>query len=666
MIDLKKYVIGNLFGDHETMWLFTEPLVVSLSNHSIEDKSFKNQFFFFKCFCPVSIPNEKITILAFRYFNTKNMINKTVFAFLALWFSTSFAQEIHHTLSMPNPASHYFHLQLELTDFSEEELIISLPVWTPGSYLIREYSKNIDLVRAKDENGKELPIRKTRKNKWKIDKGDAKKVVVNYEYYAFELTVRTSFLDETHGYVNGTNVFMYPEGYKDLGGKLTVIPHASFEKVATGLPQLKDGVQGDKNQFVFSFEDYDQLGDCPIEIGNHVEFSFDAAGITHRVAIYGSGNYDIETLKRDMAKVVASSTAIYGENPNDDYLFIIHNTDGRGGGLEHMNSTTLLVDRWTYEGSNYLKFLSLVAHEYFHLWHVKRFRPFELGPFDYDNENYTDLLWVMEGFTSYYDELILRRAGFYSEQEYLNKLKGTLNFVERTPGNKVQPVADASFDAWIKLYRPDENSANTTISYYSKGHLIAAVFDAMIIKKYNGKKCMDDFLRELYKKYYREKQRGIKTEEFKTEIETFLNTDLTKFYEDHIYGTKTIDYAKYMAEIGLKVERSDMERIAYGAFTNDEDGKLIVKRIERNSAAERSGLSVNDEIISFNGYRVNRSSFAKFLNELQVGDDFILIVARDGELMVINAIMGTLPYVTYEFELDDKNKLAKYWLRKDD
>lgn len=593
-------------------------------------------------------------------------MNKNILFFIGLiTYLGCYGQEIHHKLSMPNPASHYFHLEVELNDFSENEIVMSLPVWTPGSYLVREYSKNIDLVKAKDGNGNPLPIYKTRKNKWKIDKKDAKKVIVNYEYYAFDLTVRTSFLDLTHGYVNGTNVFMYPEGYKDLGGKLTVIPHNSFSKVATALPKMTDGVQTDSD-FNFTFENYDQLGDCPIEIGNHLEFSFEAAGITHRVAMYGNGNFDVERLKTDMAKIVESSTNIYGENPNDNYLFIIHNTENGGGGLEHMNSTTLNVKRGTYQGSDYLKFLSLVAHEYFHLWHVKRFRPFELGPFDYDNENYTDLLWVMEGFTSYYDELILRRAGFYSEKDYINKVKGTLNYVERSAGNKVQPVAHASFDAWIKAYRPDENSANTTISYYSKGHLIAVTFDAMIIKKYKGKKCMDDFLRKVYKKYYIDKSRGIKSDEFQAELEEFLDTDLSKFFEDHIYGTKTVNYSKYLGEIGLEVKKSDFERIALGAYTSDENGRLIVKRVEPNSAAEASGLSVNDEIISFNGYRVDKSSFSDYLNDLEVGEEFVLIVSRGKELMALNAKMGTLPYVTYEFDLDEKDKLAKYWLRTDD
>lgn len=579
--------------------------------------------------------------------------------------SIGFAQEIHHKLSMPEPQTHYFHVEVELINFSEDELVLSLPTWTPGSYLIREYSKHLNLVRAKDGNGKILPVVKVAKNKWSIDKKDAQKVTVNYEVYAFDLTVRTSFLDLTHGYLNGTNVFMYPEGHKELGGRLTVTPYVGFKKIATALPKQGDGVAGDGST-TYTYRDYDHLADSPIEIGNHETFSFKAAGVNHEVAMYGTGNYDVERLKTDMAKIVESATAIFGENPNENYLFIIHNTKRGGGGLEHLESTTLNVNRWTYEGPDYLKFLSLVAHEYFHLWNVKRIRARALGPFDYDKENHTDLMWVMEGFTSYYDELILKRAGLYSQDQYLNRVKSTLNYVEGSMGNKVQPVAHASYDAWIKAYRPDENSSNTTISYYSKGHLIAAVFDAMIIKQYKGKKCMDDFLQILYNKYYKELDRGFTAEEFQMELETFLKADLDSFFKDHVYGTKTIDYGKYFKPIGLNITKNNDARIAFGVNTADENGKLIVKSVTAGSEAEKAGVSPNDEIISFNGFRVSQASFSDYLSGLNVGSEFVLITSRDDLLMVIEAQMGLLDSTRYFFDFDAKNKLGTYWLRKDE
>lgn len=575
-----------------------------------------------------------------------------------------FAQEIHHKLSMPEPQTHYFHVEVELSDFSENELVLSLPTWTPGSYLIREYSKHLNLVRAKDGNGKTLPVVKVAKNKWSIEKKDAQKVIVNYEVYAFDLTVRTSFLDLTHGYLNGTNVFMYPEGHKDLGGNLTITPYKEFKKIATALPELTDGEANDGGT-VFTFRDYDHLADSPIEIGNHETFSFKAAGVNHKVAMYGTGNYDVERLKIDMAKIVTAATDVFGENPNDNYLFIIHNTKRGGGGLEHLESTTLSVNRWTYEGPDYLKFLSLVAHEYFHLWNVKRIRAKALGPFDYDKENHTDLMWVMEGFTSYYDELILRRAGFYSQEEYLNRVKSTLNYVEGSIGNKVQPVAHASYDAWIKAYRPNENSANTTISYYSKGHLIAVTLDAMIIEKYKGKKCMDDFLQVLYNKFYKELDRGFTADEFQSELEAFLDTNLNEFFNNHVYGTKTIDYSSYFKPIGLTITKNDDTKVGFGVNTADENGKLMVRSVTAGSQAEKAGISPNDEIISFNGFRVSQSSFGQYLSGLNVGSEFVLITSRDDLLMVIEAQMGVLDATKYLFDFDAKNKLGNYWLRAD-
>ena len=597
---------------------------------------------------------------------------KSIFTFFAFYLGITFlfAQNITYNLSMPNPETHYFNVEMLLQDFNEEEIVVSLPVWAPGSYLVREFAKNVNLVKAYDDNGNELRVDKIRKNKWKIDKSDAKSVKVLYEYYAFELTVRTSFLDKTHGYINGTNVFMYPESlngkdYKGLKGVLNIQLPEIFSNVSTIMKNNPEGMANDSKIQSFVFSNYDELGDSPIEIGNHEEFSFMAAGVNHRVAMYGPGNYDVEKLKIDMAKVIESTTKVYGQNPNDEYLFIIHNTKVGSGGLEHLSSTTLNVNRWTYQGTDYLKFLSLVAHEYFHLWHVKRLRPDVLGPFDYDNENYTDLLWVMEGFTSYYDELILRRAGFYSEEAYVRQLINTLNFVENNPGTRVQPVAHASFDAWIKAYRPDENSRNTTISYYSKGHLIAAAIDVLIIEKFKGKKSLDDFLQFMYNKYFVEDNRGFSSEEFKSDLEGFTKMNLDKFFNDYVYGTVPLNFSEIFSKIGFKINESNRRSLTFGVSTADENGKLMVRNVIVNSAAEKSGLSPNDEIIAFNGFRVNNRTFSSFMNGLNKEEEFVLIISRDDQLMVINGKMEESTSVRYDFENDFSNKLTKFWLRTD-
>lgn len=595
------------------------------------------------------------------------MTQKFFFSIIALACAfLAFSQKISYELSTPDPNSHYFQVEMEFSGFKEKQLRLKLPVWAPGSYMVREFSKHLNLLKAKDENGKPLKVKKLDKNTWCIDVDKAKTVKINYEVYAYDLTVRTSYLDHIHGYVNGTSVFMYIDGYKHLGGNLTVVPHHTFSDVSTSLKQAAEGFTSD-GAHRFRFADYDQLVDCPIEIGNHEKFDFFAAGIKHRVVMVGEGNYDVERLKLDMAKIVNVTTVVFGNNPNEDYLFIIHNTENGGGGLEHMNSTTLNVRRFSYTGSGYLGFLSLVAHEYFHLWNVKRLRPIELGPFDYDKENYTSLLWVMEGFTSYYDELLLRRAGFYAKDQYLKILFNTINSVENQPGNKVQPVAHSSFDAWIKLYHPNENSYNTTISYYSKGQLIGAVIDAMIIASSDGKKSLDDFMRLLYDKYYEKAKRGFKEEEFKKDLESFIGKNLDGFFEDYIHGTLPLDYVTAFESIGVQVVKTESLEPFFGTSLSESNGKLTVRRVQTGSAAEKAGISANDEIIAINGFRTSQAGFNHFIGGIEVGESFDIMISRDGKILVLKAAMGETLKVNYnyKFDADSKKKaLADFWLRE--
>ncbi len=583
---------------------------------------------------------------------------------LVLCFST-FAGSITYHLSTPKPQDHYFQIEMVLEGFKEKELLVKMPVWAPGSYLVREFAKNVNEVKAKDESGNEVQIRKKDKNTWVVAKGKAKKVTLYYEVYAFELTVRTSFLDATHGFVSPSGVFMYVDGYKDQSGEVLITLHPVFSKITTPLTR-ESNKNLPKDQHLFSYNNYDHLVDSPIEIGNQEIFSFKAAGVEHEVAIYGSGNYDIEYLKMDMAKIVSAATNVFGKNPNEHYTFIIHNVVDGQGGLEHAASTVLSVNRWTYQGAAYKGFLSLVAHEYFHLWNVKRIRPIELGPFNYDEENYTALLWVMEGFTSYYDELLLRRAGYYTEEEYLGKLLNTINYVEGTPGNSVQPVAHASFDAWIKAYRPNENSRNTTISYYSKGSVLAAIIDAMIIDKYQGEKCLDHFLQRLYTTYYEGKKRGFTEKEFQTELEMFLDTDLSEFFSKYINGTEIPDYNAYFSKIGITIQDGSRPTSDSGLSLKTSGGQLIVRDVRRGSAAENAGLSVNDEIIGCNGYRVDQKAFETMLKGSSSGEVLEILFSREQQLYSTDLYIGEYHKPQYIHLISDENKkLFSYWLRED-
>jgi len=566
---------------------------------------------------------------------------------------------------MPKPQNHYFHVEMVLTGFNANQLTVKMPVWAPGSYLVREFSKNVDLVKAFDELGKPLKVSKRTKNAWSVEKGSASTVKVVYDVYSFELSVRTSFLDLTHGFISGSGVFMYLDGQKQLPGELTVKPYKDFKKVSTSLTPADESVASD-GTVKFKFNDYDQLVDCPIEVGNQEVFHFMAAGVDHTVAIYGEGNYDVKALKKDMAHIVETATSVIGENPNKNYTFIIHNVVDGQGGLEHTNSCTLSVNRWTYQGGEYIGFLSLVAHEYFHLWNVKRIRPIELGPFNYDEENYTSLLWVMEGFTSYYDELLLVRAGFTDPSEYIQKIQSTINYVEGSVGARVQPVAHASFDAWIKAYRPTENSSNTTMTYYSRGQMLAAILDVMIISKYKGQKCLDHFLQVLYNKYYKGLNRGFSEQEFQDELEAFLGEDMDEFFRKYVFGTEIAPLQETFKKVGLQVEETGVARPSFGASLRQEGGKVLVRGIRSGSAAEQAGISVNDEIIGCNGYRIDQSALEQFTGGLKSGEKFDLLISREEKLMNVSVTMTDYlkPQFIFKKTTDTQGeKLRNYWLR---
>lgn len=582
--------------------------------------------------------------------------------FITLFFPMfSFGMNVSYELRMPKPQNHYFEVQMNISENSDKQVEVKLPVWAPGSYLVREFSKNINLVKAFSKDGKALKVSKKSKNAWVIDAGSEKNIQVKYEVYSFEVSVRTPFLDLSHGFVSGSGIFMYVDKAKNQAGTLTVFPHESFKRISTSLPFAEtDKSNGQR----FLFENYDQLVDCPLEIGNQEIFEFTSAGVTHTVAMYGEANYDVDDLKRDMAKIVEAETAVFGINPNKNYTFIVHNVVDGQGGLEHMNSCVLSVNRWTYAGQQYVDFLNLVAHEYFHLWNVKRIRPIELGPFNYDEENYTSLLWVMEGFTSYYDELILRRTGFYSEETFLAKLQSSINYVEGTPGSRIQPVAHASFDAWVKAYRPNENSSNTSMTYYSRGSVLASVIDAMIVAESDGKKCLDHFMQQLYKTYYEGLKRGFSEAEFKQELAKFIGKNMDEFFLKYVDGTEIIPYKEFYAPVGLSVQDVSTNNPSFGASFREEGGKVMVKSVRFGSSAEEAGISVGDEIIGCNAYRVDQSMLEGMLNGLSNLEGCDLLIARDELLFSVHVTIRNFKKPQFLLTKSSSNeKRLHYWLR---
>ena len=554
--------------------------------------------------------------------------------FIAFMSSSVLAQnKIAYEVSFTEPQAHYAEVLMNISGVKAAHIDLKMPVWTPGSYLIREFSKNVEGFKAFGSGGKELPFEKINKNTWRISTANSGMIKVSYRVYSFEISVRTSFVDESHAFLSPTGLFMYPDGQLNAASEITINPHKSWSKISTGLEKVTSKPN------TYYAQDYDVLFDSPFEVGNQDIFEFDAEGVRHEVAMYGGGNYDKEILKRDIAKIVTEQTRTFGINPNKRYVFIVHNFNSGGGGLEHLNSTVLGASRNSYNTeAGFLRFLALVSHEYFHIWNVKRLRPIALGPFNYDQENYTRNLWIAEGFTAYYQDIYTKRAGLQSPDRYLMNLAASISSVENQPGNRVETVSDASFDAWIKQYRPNENSANSTISYYSKGSLIALIMDLETIHSTQAKAGLDEVMKAMYDEYYTKKGRGYTDAEFKTMLEKVSGKSFDDVYKDYVNGVKTIDYNKYFGYAGFTlIDDAAKGNDAYlGAVTALKDGKIIVTNVSRQSPAWIAGLNVNDEILSIDGNRINNvsdprlSEVEKFISTKRPGEKILISFNRDG------------------------------------
>lgn len=575
------------------------------------------------------------------------------------------APSIHFEVSFKEPQAHYAEIKMEISDLRKEYIDVKMPVWTPGSYLVREYSRHVEGVEACDADGADLTVQKTDKNTWRIKAGKANMVTFSYRIYGFEVSVRTNFIDDSHAFLSPAATFMYVDGMLDHPVDVTVVPHASWSKISTGL----EAVAGKPN--TFRAADFDILFDSPIEVGNQDVFTFEAAGVHHEIAMVGGGNYDKERLKADCAAIVEEATAIFGVNPNKRYVFIVHNYQSGGGGLEHLNSTVLGASRNGYQSErSYVGFLGLVAHEYFHLWHVKRLRPAELGPFDYDAENYTSSLWIMEGFTAYYDNLLLRRCGFLNENSYLQALTNDINAVENRYGNQVQSAALASFDAWIKYYRPDENSANTSVSYYNKGALLAMLLDLKILAATQGKKRLDDVLKAAYEKFYVNEQRGFEEQEFQALIEQVAGTSVADIFRA-AHSVGPLDYNSYLDAVGYELvdynEGRELPDLGFSTSVND--GRIVVTGVTRGTGAWDGGINVRDEVLAINGERLDASG--RELNRLMqladIGDQLDVLIARDGKIRELTITMGAdtkgaFRIVPQQNASPEQERLGKIWL----
>ena len=575
--------------------------------------------------------------------------------------------EIEFLLRMPEPWTHYFEVTMTVGSLKSEAVDLVMPVWTPGSYLVREFGRNVEGFSAADRSGLPLSWQKTGKNRWRIESKGVTALQATYRVYAFERSVRTSFLDNSRATINGAGLFMFVEGRMHCLHRLRIEPFPAWKNISTALER----VEGQK--WIYIAADYDTLIDSPIEVGTHQVMEFNVGEVPHHVAISGEGNCDAAALSSDLQKVVERTVEIMGDIPYPQYAFLISLASEGNGGLEHANSMLLQVNRWTFKPDDrYKQFLELAAHEFFHVWNVKRSRPAALGPFDYSQENYTRLLWVAEGFTDYYAAQILRRAGFLTPDEYLDALSKNIKELQDTPGRLHESLAEASFEAWVRLYRKDENFSNRSISYYLKGGLVGLVLD-LEIRNRTGRKSLDDVMRLLYVEYYRKRGRGFTEEEFRAACEKVAGGPLDAIFDGYCYGTREIDFARYLSYAGLGFKEPATEdpaaRKSYlGISAKTVDGRVRVITVTRQAPAFAQGLNVNDEIIAINGFRVDQELLSARIGEAPPGAVVDFLVSRDGRLLTLPITLGTQEARDYRIErlakpTPKQKRICEAWLR---
>jgi len=523
-----------------------------------------------------------------------------------------------YVLKIAEPEARRAEISLEADTRGAASMEARLPVWTPGSYLVREHQRHVDGLRALDQDGRPLPVEKVDKHTWRVASSGARRVRVEYRLGCFELTVRTNHVDPSHAFLNPAAACAFFVGRE--GEACTVRTETPAEwRTWVALPQ-RDGA--------WHAENYDELADSPFEMGpltSHSAHSFTVEGVPHELVVWGRGDFEGRRVVPDLARIGEALAAVFRGLPfQDRYLFVVHLNDKGRGGLEHRRSAALLVPRFAFvQKSAYEDFLLLAAHEYFHLWNVKRLRPVAFTPYDWTRENHTRLLWAMEGFTSTYEVLALRRAGLITPQRFLEIWGERLTGLQRTPGRLRTPLAQASYDAWIKHYRPDESTPNTTVSYYLKGSVVGFLLDLELRRRSGGKRSLDDLVRLLFERHGRAPglpEDGVE----KAALE--LVPGLEPWFERALRSTDELDLDAALSGVGLRAvmrpsagpeDKGGAEqggkdgapnggpRAWFGAQMKERGGGLEVQSVVEGSPAQRAGIGAGDEIVALDGFRTD-------------------------------------------------------------
>lgn len=577
---------------------------------------------------------------------------------------------LRYTVSVPKP--HTGHLQVELrVDSPADPLDLVMPVWTPGSYVVQDYAGRVHGAAATDSGGRPLELARPAKHTWRVRTGGAKAIVFRYVVYAFESDVHKSYVDGERLTINGAGVFVYVDGRKTEPVELTLKFPKAWKTLATGL----EPVPGAERTFVAA--DYDELIDCPVMAGNFTVKTFPVRDVPHHAVFVGPGNYDADQVAAETAKTVEEAIKVFDDVPYRHYTFFLEMSPESGGGLEHRNSTHMIFPRFKWRPrKDYVAAMGLVSHEFFHTWNVKRLRPAGLGPFDYCREVHTPLLWFAEGFTSYYDNLLLRRAGVITAREYLDELAREFRTLDLTPGRNLQSLEESSFETWIKFYRRTPDSPNTTISYYNKGAVFGWALDMEIRSGTKGKRSLDEVMRLLYRRFHKKRDVGITTEDIEAAVEEVAGRSLRPLFDEVVRGRGEVRYAGFLDHCGLEIaDQADDEnggeaRPYLGLRTRTEGGQLLVNQVLSDTPAQAAGLAARDEILAFNGYRINGDGLERRLAEAAVGRKATLLIARGGLVREIEVAPAARPAIEFAIQPAEgadarRKKLCKEWLGED-
>ena len=579
---------------------------------------------------------------------------------------------IRYTVRASAVDAHLFDVQLHIAKPATQQLL-SLPVWIPGSYLVREFSKNLQGLKA-SQNDQPVVVQQLSKNQWKIDCNADVACVISYQVCAYDTSVRTAWLDRRRGFFNGTSLCLRVHGQEEQPHALELLssPATQNWQIATGLTAS----QTDANGFgLYTAAHYDELVDCPVEMGQFWRGRFTAGGVPHEFVVAGAApSFDGERLLADTKKICEAEIAFWHADgsppPVDRYVFMLNAVDDNYGGLEHRNSTALIGGRRDLprkgeakasEGYNTL--LGLISHEYFHTWSVKRLRPAEFARYDYGQENYTELLWLFEGFTSYYDDLFLRRAGLIDNAQYLKLITRTINQVLQTPGRLVQSVAEASFDAWVKYYRQDENTANHTVSYYTKGSLVALCLDLAL--RANGQSSLDDVMRGLWRK----SEGGPISEADVLALVTELgNADIAQQLQGWVHSTNDLPLRELLAQHGINSKVEPAQLAQKLGLRVQENHSVQLKTVLRGGLAEQAGMMAGDEWLAVEAdgqrWRISKLDdvplFAGSSNQVTAW------VARDRQILELPLNLGNAPAKTASEGADNASPLSNLGLEISD